>query len=265
MGRRSWIKIHCLPWLTGSLRKESATVRGIFADLLALAGDNVSSHENEGVVAIMTGVGFTDDQLATIFNEPLNVWQNVRQILVQKDVISCGENGTIIINNFSEYQSEYKRVSVYRKRSYARKRGLNNSNRQGNRQGNKTLCGKNPSSSSSTSSSTSSSINQDSSDNGIGAIFAAWNTLNEHFSRVLQTSPDRVKTAKKRLADPYWKDNWAAGIERLKTSFWAMGKSDRKIGIEFFLRKESLVKILEGKYDSKETEEEKAKRLWAGV
>ena len=38
---RTWVKLYCDQWLSGSLRGETPELRGIWADLLALAGSGL--------------------------------------------------------------------------------------------------------------------------------------------------------------------------------------------------------------------------------
>ena len=60
MGSRTWFKIFADKWLTGTIREETPSVRGIFVDLLALAGGG--EFGDSGVISLKNGVGMSDLQ-----------------------------------------------------------------------------------------------------------------------------------------------------------------------------------------------------------
>ena len=62
----------------------------------------------------------------------------------------------------------------------------------------------------------------------------------------------RQKALRTRWADAWWRENWEAAIERAAASDFLLGKNDRNwsIDIDFFLRPDSVAKIIEGKYDN---------------
>jgi len=65
---------------------------------------------------------------------------------------------------------------------------------------------------------------------------------------------DKRKAAlKARWKDPWWRDNWRAAIERGQSSGFLRGANDRNwaIDFEFFLKPDSVAKIVEGKYDNR--------------
>lgn len=107
MGSRTWIKIHCEPWITGSLRGETAELRGIWADLLALAGNG--QFGDTGEIKLINGMGYTDEQIAGILRIPLDIWKTAKQHLVSTQRINITPEGAIYIVNWSKYQSEYIR------------------------------------------------------------------------------------------------------------------------------------------------------------
>ena len=120
MTRRTWIKLYCDKWLRGSLRKEGPELRGIWADLLAMAGDN--SFGEEGTVELAKGVGFTDETLAGILNVPVKLWRAVKGRLVDHpepgetrlELYPLGQGFGLRVLNWSRYQSEYSRQKPYR-------------------------------------------------------------------------------------------------------------------------------------------------------
>lgn len=64
MGSRTWIKIYCDQWLNGTIREDSPELRGIWVDLLALAGSG--KYGDSGEIKITDRVGFLDKQLADL-------------------------------------------------------------------------------------------------------------------------------------------------------------------------------------------------------
>ncbi len=60
------------------------------------------------------------------------------------------------------------------------------------------------------------------------------------------------KSARARLKVPWWSENWLPALERLPQCRFLWGESDRgwKADLEWFLKPDSVQKILEGKYDN---------------
>lgn len=56
-----------------------------------------------------------------------------------------------------------------------------------------------------------------------------------------------------RMNEPFFRDNWKEGIQRVIVSSFCAGKSDQgwRMDMDFFLRPDSIFKILEGKYDDR--------------
>lgn len=63
----------------------------------------------------------------------------------------------------------------------------------------------------------------------------------------------RVTAYKTRMSQPYFRDNWRAAIERMRGSDFLQGKNNRgwKATIDWFLKPDSVAKIMEGKYDNR--------------
>jgi hypothetical protein len=82
-------------------------------------------------------------------------------------------------------------------------------------------------------------------------FISAWKGLPETFPKIAVWTKKRATAFKERIKDPHFRDNWAAGLERMKSSLFCQGHNDRgwKADIDFFLRPDTLAKILEGKYD----------------
>lgn len=82
------------------------------------------------------------------------------------------------------------------------------------------------------------------------AFKLAWNELPSPFRPVRTMSDGRVTSLRARMKDEFWSSNWRNALESLKTSEFCKGKNDRGwiADVDFFLRPDSVAKILEGKY-----------------
>jgi hypothetical protein len=81
-------------------------------------------------------------------------------------------------------------------------------------------------------------------------LVSAWNSL-EGLPRVLDFTPKRMAALRARLREPPWPDSWRQAIARIpKCKFLlGVGGDGWKADIDFFLRPDSVTKILEGSYD----------------
>ena len=87
----------------------------------------------------------------------------------------------------------------------------------------------------------------------VDEFVSTWNAkAGPVFGRCLSVSSGRRKTLLARLQEQFWRESFTEGIERMGSSDFCRGKNDRawKANLDFFLRPDSLVKILEGKYDN---------------
>lgn len=112
MGSREWIKINCDGWIEGTLRQESPEVRGVWADLLALAGSG--RYGDIGEIKLPNGIGLTDRQICEILAIKRSLWRKAKQRLLETDRIKITEKRAIVIVNWRKYQSEYHRQKPYR-------------------------------------------------------------------------------------------------------------------------------------------------------
>ena len=114
MGRRTWVKIYADKWLRGTIREEPPEIRGIWVDLLTLAGD--SAYGDEGIIRLAPGCGLTDEQICVILNIDNDLWQRAKQRLIETERITVTDHNEIIILNWLKYQSEYMRQKKYREK-----------------------------------------------------------------------------------------------------------------------------------------------------
>jgi len=112
MGSRTWIKIYCDKWVTGTLRGDAPDARGAWIDLLALAG--TGQYGDTGEIKLANGVGYTDEQIAEILCIRKPLWRKAKARLLETGRIDISPRGAIRIINWRRYQSEYRRQKPYR-------------------------------------------------------------------------------------------------------------------------------------------------------
>ena len=76
---RAWIKLHYDPWLQGTLREESSSIRGVWADVLALAGSG--QYGDIGEIKLTNGIGLTDKQISEILCINISLWKSHQEAL----------------------------------------------------------------------------------------------------------------------------------------------------------------------------------------
>lgn len=84
------------------------------------------------------------------------------------------------------------------------------------------------------------------------AITDCWNGQ-KSLTPIRSISKKRHASFLARLKDPFFNDNWEEAIRKMGKSDFCTGKNDRgwKADFEFFLRPDSVLKIMEGKYDNR--------------
>ena len=116
-----------------------------------------------------------------------------------------------------------------------------------------------PSSSSSSSFSTSVSSTEEIKSNGKEStpageedeVFEIWNSFNS-LTKIAKISTERKAKAKTRLKDSFFREHWKAAISSIPNTPFLMGQNSKgwKADIDWFLKPESLTRIIEGKYIS---------------
>lgn len=87
--------------------------------------------------------------------------------------------------------------------------------------------------------------------NGFSDSFLAdWNGA-VPFAQARALSAKRLEALSTRYADRYWRDNYQEALARIPKSPFLRGENDRgwKINLDFFLKPDTVLNILEGKYD----------------
>ena len=112
MTSRTWVKLYCDQWLSGSLREETPELRGIWADLLALAGSG--KYGDTGRISLQNDVGLSDSQFGKLLKITKYQWQKAKKRLILTERIAVNSANVVTIINWKKYQSEYERQKPYR-------------------------------------------------------------------------------------------------------------------------------------------------------
>lgn len=112
MTNRTWIKLYCDKWLSGSLRQETPELRGTWADLLALAGSG--KYGDTGRISLQNDVGLSDSQFEKLLKITKYQWQKAKKRLILTERITVNSANVVTIINWEKYQSEYERQKPYR-------------------------------------------------------------------------------------------------------------------------------------------------------
>lgn len=98
-------------------------------------------------------------------------------------------------------------------------------------------------------------------DKGLREFFpefqAAWNQMasskNVTCSKCMKISDRWKKKLKSRLADSFWREHWREALAKIPESDFLSGRrTDWKATVEFFMRPDSVLKIMQGDYDNSE-------------
>lgn len=81
----------------------------------------------------------------------------------------------------------------------------------------------------------------------------AWNSLPEPFPKVRDMTDGRKSSLKQRMRDQFWASNWKAALDMLPSLEFCKGANEKKwvANVDFFLRPDSVAKIVEGKYGNR--------------
>jgi len=79
-------------------------------------------------------------------------------------------------------------------------------------------------------------------------FLAAWNEIGAPFGTIRRLTPKRMKALKARARDADWLRDWRAGLEAMKQSDFCRGLKGWTANADWFLREDTLTKLLEGAY-----------------
>lgn len=93
----------------------------------------------------------------------------------------------------------------------------------------------------------------------------AWNALPQVFPKIKAMSSGRVRAFNARMKEPAWREYWRTALAMVAQSPFLGGENERgwKADADFFLRPDTVARILEGKYaGSKVNGEAKPEPFW---
>jgi len=93
-------------WLYGSIRSMSYDIRGCWPDLQAMA----SKPPFFGSICIAANIGYSTEQLAGLFNTPVDILKNALNIFKGKGWITIDNNNIITLTEWERFQSDYLRT-----------------------------------------------------------------------------------------------------------------------------------------------------------
>lgn len=83
-------------------------------------------------------------------------------------------------------------------------------------------------------------------------LLTKWNQ-NDGLIKIRDFTEKRKKALNERLKDVFFSENWVNALRKISESDFCTGKNDRgwKADVDWFLRPDSVAKIMEGKYDNR--------------
>jgi hypothetical protein len=83
-----------------------------------------------------------------------------------------------------------------------------------------------------------------------------WNSFDD-FSSCLAVKKTRLASFRARMKDKHWRENWREALVRIAKSDFCCGRVNGwKADVDWFLRPDTVTRILEGKYDNKHAPKE---------
>lgn len=229
----------------------------IWIQLLCLAGKT----NDNGAVYIGQHMNYTDEMISTICNQPLNTVRIALKAFEEFEMINLGEDGLISISNWEKHQNiegmekvraqTRKRVAKYR----AKQKELESSNanvtlRNGTDK-NKNRIDKNRL-----------DIDKNTNNSQVDdedfqtQILSAWNSLDKNIPRIqtLKSNTQRYNMLKARINE-HGLDTVIKAIKSIEQSKFLKGYvSDFRITIDWFIKPNNFIKVLEGNYNDKSDE-----------
>lgn len=226
----------------------------IWIQLLCLAGKT----NDNGAVYIGQHMNYTDEMISTICNQPLNTVRIALKAFEEFEMINLGEDGLISIANWEKHQNiegmervraqTRKRVAKYR----AKQKELESSNanvtlRNGTDK-NKNRIDKNRL-----------DIDKNTNNSHVDdedfktQILSVWNSLDKNIPKIqtLNANTQRYNMLKARINE-HGLDTVIKAIKSIEQSKFLKGYvSDFRITIDWFIKPNNFIKVLEGNYNDK--------------
>ena len=226
----------------------------IWIQLLCLAGKT----NDNGAVYIGQHMNYTDEMISTICNQPLNTVRIALKAFEEFEMINLGEDGLISIANWEKHQNvegmdrvreqTRKRVAKFR----AKQKELESSNvnvtlRNGT---DKNRIDKNKNRLDIDKNTNNSHVDDEDFQT---QIISAWNSLDKNIPKIqtLNANTQRYNMLKARINE-HGLDTVIKAIKSIDNSKFLKGYgSDFRITIDWFIKPNNFIKVLEGNYNDK--------------
>lgn len=99
---KQWVKLHCSPWIDGSIRRDlEPAERSVWADLLAMSGLS----RREGYIERSPGIPFTYKELCDRLLISQDLLNSTIEKCIKEGRIRIDEYNTIVITHYEQYQA----------------------------------------------------------------------------------------------------------------------------------------------------------------
>lgn len=247
----------------------------IWIQLLCLAGKT----NDNGAVYIGQHMNYTDEMISTICNQPLNTVRIALKAFEQFEMINLGEDGLISISNWEKHQNiegmervrEQNRIRKRRQREREKQKVLPESHVM-SRDSHAPDKNKNRIDKNKNKNTNNSHVDDE---DFKTQIFNVWNSLDKNIPKIqtLNANTQRYNMLKARINE-HGLDTVIKAIKNIDNSKFLKGYvSDFRITIDWFIKPNNFIKVLEGNYNDKKqspryqaseksyTEEARAKRF----
>lgn len=228
----------------------------IWIQLLCLAGKT----NDNGAVYIGQHMNYTDEMISTICNQPLNTVRIALKAFEEFEMINLGEDGLISILNWEKHQNiegmervrEQNRIRKRRQREREKQKALPESHvtSRDSHATDKNRIDKNKNRLDIDKNTNNSHIDDE--DFQI-QILSVWNSLDKNIPKIqtLNANTQRYNMLKARINE-HGLDTVIKAIKSINNSKFLKGYvSDFRITIDWFIKPNNFIKVLEGNYNDK--------------
>lgn len=229
----------------------------IWIQLLCLAGKT----NDNGAVYIGQHMNYTDEMISTICNQPLNTVRIALKAFERFEMINLGEDGLISISNWEKHQNiegmdrvrEQTRKRVAKFRAKQKELESSNVNVTLRNAPDKNRIDKNKNRLDIDKNTNNSHVDDEDFQT---QILSAWNSLDKNIPRIqtLKSNTQRYNMLKARINE-HGLDTVIKAIKSIEQSKFLKGYvSDFRITIDWFIKPNNFIKVLEGNYNDKSDE-----------
>lgn len=227
----------------------------IWIQLLCLAGKT----NDNGAVYIGQHMNYTDEMISTICNQPLNTVRIALKAFEEFEMINLGEDGLISISNWEKHQNiegmdrvrEQTRKRVAKFRAKQKELDSSNVNVTLRNAPDKNRIDKNKNRLDIDKNTNNSHVDDE---DFKTQIISAWNSLDKNIPKIqtLNANTQRYNMLKARINE-HGLDTVIKAIKSIDQSKFLKGYvSDFRITIDWFIKPNNFIKVLEGNYNDKE-------------